>query len=360
MPHVVILGGSFAGCNAVKTLYSLAPDLELTLISSSSHAYFNCAAPRLLVEPETLEKTLFSLDTFVQKHSKGRGRFVQGTATKANLEKKEIEVDATNGNKTITYDYLVIATGTKSSDKGFKVNQSHEEASEAILDWGKKIKAAETIGILGGGPTGVESAGEIAHDLKKKVTVYTGDKEPLSVAKLGKGTQDKLEKLGVEVINNVRYKEIIPQDSGASRVVFDNGSERTFDVILNTTLYVPFSDFLPDEVKNDKGFVNVDDRLVVKGFPEVFALGDIVAGAAQSIVDLKFGQLPVFAATAKADIFGQETKSISYSPVRSTIIVPISRKGGEGRLFGWHIPSFAVWLIKARTFMVDKASGDFA
>lgn len=59
MPHVVVLGGSFAGCHAIKTLYGLSDSIEVTLVAPSTHAYFNCAAPRVLVEPEVLEKTFF-------------------------------------------------------------------------------------------------------------------------------------------------------------------------------------------------------------------------------------------------------------------------------------------------------------
>ncbi|PYD23683.1 hypothetical protein DND58_29955, partial [Pseudomonas syringae pv. pisi] len=71
------------------------------------------------------------------------------------------------------------------------------------------------------------------------------------------------------------------------------------------------------------------------------------------------GQLPVFAATAKTHIVGQQGAAKKFAPVTSTILVPISRKGGEGRLFGWSLPNFLVWFLKSRNFMVDQASDSF-
>lgn len=360
MPHVVVIGGNFAGCHAVRTLYSISPDVEVTQVALSSHAYYNPVAPRLLVEPGLVDKAFFPLDEFVEKHLKGKGKFVHGTATKANLDENEVEVKTAGGEtQKIKYDFLVVASGTRSLDAGFKINQSYEEAKKGIVEWSEKAKKAELILILGGGPTGVELAGELAHDFKKKITMYTGDKLPLAPANLGKGAQAKLEKLGVEVVNGVRYTKIEPSGSGY-KVVFDNGGEKTFDLVLNLTVYKPYSDFLPENVKSKPGFLETDDRLVVKGYPNVFGLGDIVAGSGQSIVDLKMGQLPVFAATAKSDIFKQLSRSKKYKPVRHTILVPISRNGGEGRLFGWWQPNFVVWLLKSRDFMLGNASGEFA
>lgn len=349
MPHVIVLGGLFAGCHATKILRK--EGVDVTLVLSLSHAYYNCAAPRLLVQPDLIDKTLFSLKEYADKHG---AKFVQAAAVAARLDQNEVDVRGET-EQTLSYDYLVVATGTRSGDLGFKVNGLAQEAVGAIREWSDKIKNAETVGILGAGPTGVECAGEIAHDLGKKAVLYSA-LAPLDRFNLP-GAQAKLANLGVEVVQ-VRYERIVPGPSG-STVEFEDGLLRTFDVVLNTTHYTPSLEFLPDEVKNEKGFVVTDERLVVKGFENVLALGDIVAGAAQLVVDLKFGQLPVFAATAKSDIAGLATKSKAYAPVTSTVLVPISRTGGEGRLFGWWVPNIVVRFLKSRDFMISQAPGDF-
>lgn len=350
MPHVVIIGGLFAGCNATKVLRNLGADV--TLVLALSQAYFNCAAPRLLVEPDVAPKTLFSLEDFAKKHG---ATFVHATAVASRLDKNEVDVEGENGLSTLTYDFLVVATGTVSGDAGFKTGLLAQESVEAIKAWGAKINAAETVAILGAGATGVECAGEIAHEWGKKVTLY-GPQEPLQAFNLP-GAQTKLEKLGVEFVQ-LRSTRVVPGPNGAS-VEFEDGLVRTFDVVLNTTHYEPLLDFLPASVKDEAGYVVTDDRLVVKNHPNVFALGDILAGGARLVVDLSYGQLPVFAATAKQVIAGQTGKQPTYTPYTNTVLVPISRQGGEGRLFGWWTPNILVRLFKARDFMVGQAPAHF-
>lgn len=42
------------------------------------------------------------------------------------------------------------------------------------------------------------------------------------------------------------------------------------------------------------------------------------------------------------------------------ILVPISPTGGEGLIFGWRIPNFLVRMLKAKTFMMERAGENFS
>jgi hypothetical protein len=37
--------------------------------------------------------------------------------------------------------------------------------------------------------------------------------------------------------------------------------------------------------------------------------------------------------------------------------IPIGPKGGVGVIYGWRVPSWLVWLLKSRNFMMDKSPG---
>jgi hypothetical protein len=37
--------------------------------------------------------------------------------------------------------------------------------------------------------------------------------------------------------------------------------------------------------------------------------------------------------------------------------VPLGRGGGVGAIYGWRVPSWAVWLIKGRDYLVGRSSG---
>lgn len=49
-----------------------------------------------------------------------------------------------------------------------------------------------------------------------------------------------------------------------------------------------------------------------------------------------------------------ETKQLEYKPMKDTQLVPIGPKGGVGAIMGWKIPSLMVWLIKGKTYMIEK------
>lgn len=352
MTKVVILGGSFGGCYALKQLRGLSKDLELTLISPSDQIWFNVAAPRLLVEPHRINDSLFPLANYVQKYN---ATFIHGKATHVDFEANSVAYEgATSG--TVDYDFLVVATGTQ-NDKMFKTNENAQIAIDAIKEAVGKLESAKTVGIIGGGPTGVESAGEIARELKKDVTLYTGGKEPLEGANLPSVT-GKLEKLGVKIINNVRSTEI-RQVGDAFEVDFDNGTSAQFDYVIGSIFCRPYTDFLPASATDEHGYVKTNKQLVVEGTQNVLAIGDVVSGGLRTIVDIKLGMLPVLEATAKRLILNAGTGTKEWKPVHHTIVVPVSRDGGAGRIFGWSVPSFVIWLLKSRTFMLDSAKGDF-
>ncbi|KAM9936690.1 hypothetical protein OXX80_003760 [Metschnikowia pulcherrima] len=355
MPKIVIIGGSYAGLKAVSTIYSTkTANLDVTVVSPSSHVYFNVAAPRLLVEPEKLSQTVFPVEEIVSESSNGDAKFVQGSATKVDFEKREVYVDlAAGGDSTLKFDILVIASGTQAKWAGWKVNTSHEDAQKAILATNHALKKASTVAIF-------PSA---------KVTLYTGADAPLAFAgpSLSVKATRKLENLGVQIINDLQIKEVLRKEHGDT-LVLDSGETRDYDVGLESFIAGPFSSYLPSSVKDEQGFVVTDENLLVKGYNGVVAFGDIVSGSSKSIVDLKFGQSGIFTATIKKllqDVQnpGFLTKSTdadsSYNPVKHTLAVPISRDGGVGMLFWVPLPSFLVWLGKARTFMIESARSNF-
>lgn len=359
MTKVVIIGGSYAAHLAVSELYKTSNDLDVTLVSLNTHSYFNVAAPRLLVEPEKIDKTLFSIEKFLKNRSGGKGKFVHGKATGVDFDANTVTVlnDGTKTETVLTYDLLVLATGAKSQFDGYKVNESHLTARAALEETAKKLKTAKLVAIIGGGPTGVETAGEISYAYKSTaVTLYTGSSSPLSShQKLVSGAITKLKNLGVEVVNNVRLTSV---EGGA--VTLDNGETRTFDLVLDATTQTPYSEYLPASVKDKDGYVITDNYLAVKGTKNVLALGDIVSGPSKTVVDLKRGQIGVFAASANSILNASAPSGKEWKPVQGTLIVPISPTGGEGLIFGWHIPNYLVKVFKSKTFFMNRAAEDLA
>lgn len=378
MPRVGIIGGSYAGLKALSAIFSIckSPSLQVTLVAPSTHAYYNLASPRLLSEPKSFDKTVFPIQDVVKETSGNKATFLHGHVTDVNLDKREFEVEGSAGGVSkLPYDILVIASGTQAKWAGYKVNTNYENARKEVLAANKDLHEARTVAIVGGGVTGVESAGEVAAEFKQaKVTLYTGAPAPLDgvVSTLSERATHKLEKLGVEIINDflVSVKQKGEHGAKASSIIFDNGETREYDVILESFITGPYSSFLPLTIKDDKGYVVTDNNLLVKGQKGVVALGDIVSGSSKSVVDLKFGQLGIFRKTIEKLLKDVESPNYFassepvksdtlYVPVTHTMVVPISRKGGVGMSYWVPLPSFLVWVGKAKTYMIETARAQF-
>ena len=380
MPRVGIIGGSYAGLKALATVFNIGKtaNLDVTLVAPSTHAYYNLASPRLISEPSKFDNTIFSIRDIVKETSGNKGRFLHGHVTGVDFKKRELSVNSVSGNESkLAYDILVIASGTQAKWAGYKVNTNHEEARKEIMATNRELQRARSVAIVGGGVTGVETAGEVAAEFHRaKVTLYTGASAPLEgvASALSEEATSKLERLGVEIVNNVFIDSVKHKTEGhgdVSNIVLDNGETREYDVILESFITGPYSAFLPSDVKDEQGYVITDADLLVKGQKGVIALGDIVSGSSKSVVDLKFGQAEIFSATIekliedvdKPGFFAEPGDATSedsrYSPVTHTMVIPISRHGGVGMSYWIPLPSVLVWWGKAKTYMIEKARTQF-
>jgi NADH dehydrogenase FAD-containing subunit len=325
------------------------------------------AAPRLLVEPEKFDQTVFSIENVLKKYSKGmQSEFIQGKVVSSNFEDNTIVVGTKDeGEQTIKYDCLIVATGTRTPNAAFKLQGAHEESHSAVNDLSKAIKRAKRVAVLGGGPTGTETAAEIADAYKgeKEVILYTGAKTPIPIVGESRGriTMGKLKDIGVKVVNDIKYTSIKETGDGKYSIQFDNGSTEIFDVYIDASGVVPNSEFLPKSVLNDKGYLVTDRHFRVRCYENVIGFGDILALGNNTIGDLKLAQIAVFDASVKKYIFNQSVKVKDYSPLSGvSIFVPVSRNGGVGVLFGWGVPNFLVRKLKAKDFGIPKAESNFS
>lgn len=364
--QVAIIGGNFSAFAAAKAYFKQAhanKDVHLTVISRSSHAYFNCAAPRLVVEPKLLDDVVFPVEKSLKTNSNGAAfTFVLGNVEKVDLEAKLIEVKAENGVQTVSYDFLILASGSRSENGAFKLNGDYKESLGAVKDLNKNVLAAKSIAVFGGGPTGVELCGELGfnYGTEKEIVLYTGKEGP--VFELGQSRSaaaaSKLADLKVKVINKVRYTKLEEKD-GKTTAHLDDGTTKEFDFVVSAVQYFPNSEFLPELVKDKNGYVITDDHLYVKGFNNVLAIGDILAKSPKTLVDLKFSQHSLLVNFIKKEVFKKDSNPKAYSPTTLTIMVPISKKGGVGKLFGFGAPNFLVSMVKGKDFMIPKAKDGF-
>ncbi|VEP16366.1 FAD-dependent pyridine nucleotide-disulfide oxidoreductase [Hyella patelloides LEGE 07179] len=306
LPHVVIVGGGFGGLYAAKSLRN-AP-VKVTLIDKRNFHLFqpllyqvatgslspaDIASPlRVILSKQ--KNTQVLLDKVVDIDSKA---------------KKVIVEDGED----ISYDMLVIATG--GSHHYFGNDQWENDAPglktvEDALEMRRRIftafEAAEkepdpkkrqsllTFVVVGGGPTGVELAGaiaEIAHKsvvedfrdvdtTKARILLFEGMDRilPPYPEELSVKARQSLEKLGVEV----KTKTLVTDISNKT-VTFREG-DKADTIPANTILWAAGvkASFMGRVLAESTGAeldragrVIVEPDLSIKGYPDIFVVGDL-------------------------------------------------------------------------------------
>ncbi len=213
-------------------------------------------------------------------------RVVHGAVTAVDTQGKVVEVDGADGaSVALPYDVLVIASGTTN---GFWRRRDVEDlaAIEAGIDEvASSIDRARSIAIIGGGPTGVSSAYNLAtrrSDLE--VHLFYGQDEPLPGYHPTTRRRLARELADVGVHLHPGHRASIADGARTDRLTTDPVEWTTgqdpfaADLVLWSIGDVrPNSGFLPGDMLDERGFVKVDQHLRVHGHPDVFAVGDVAA-----------------------------------------------------------------------------------
>ncbi|CAI5516944.1 unnamed protein product [Closterium sp. Naga37s-1] len=256
----------------------------------------------------------------------------------------------------VPYDVLVICTGSEPYTTTTRDDRLKFYAQES-----EKLKAAKSVVVVGGGPSGVELAGEILTDMPgKKITIATGGARVCEFLK-AKGSDKILSWLkgqGVDVLLGDRVQASWDQFGSSGTLKTDAGKELTADYVAIAVGARPYTAWLTDALGAavEDGRVKVDSHLRVEGHSNVFAIGDIT-----NIKENKQGYFAQEHARVAASNIrkvlksnGKPTTLKSYSPGMDVAIVSLGRKQGLAQLpFG----TFMGWVptnMKSKGLFVNK------
>lgn len=294
-PHVVIVGGGFGGLSTIRALRKA--DVDITLISRRTYNTFQ----PLLYQVATGALNPGDVTWFlraVREHNPNV-RFVNGEVMSMDHSAKTVTLD---GGDTISYDYLVIATGVTANFFGIPGAAEHSfplytrgqalklrDALFGALEYAASYRKDEDLRIVvvGGGPTGIETAGALAEarnvDLPvlypelnpKKTHVTLVEMAPQVLTPFHKDSQEyarkSLEKRGVDLRLSTTVKEV--RDEG---VVINDGEFLPAGIVVwasGVTAPETVKDW--DVPQGRGGRIKIDDHLRVQGLTDVFAVGDI-------------------------------------------------------------------------------------
>lgn len=391
---IVILGGSFAGISAAHfALKHVLPQLpkkedvtyNVTIVNPSKDFYWRIAAPRAAASKELMpmNKIFYPIEPAFT-YAFPKFKFVQGSATHVDPAGQTVSVTTISGEQQqLPYAALVIATGFTTPSPLF--TQSTDAAAlEATYDsFQQSLKNAKTVVIGGGGPVGVETAGEIAEILngkpgfmasapknpKAKVTLICGDKKMLPVLRqsISDTAEQFLKRVGCNVTYNTRIVSAskIGEGEGAkTRIELSNGESIEADIYVDATGTRPNSGFLPREWLDSRNRVACNNKTLrvehESAGPRVYALGDVASYTRGGVMDMA-DAVPVAMTNLKKDLIAHLTGTAAaggdrhYNPnLKEQQICPIGTQKGVGAFGGYKVPSQMVWMIKGRDYLISQ------
>jgi NADH dehydrogenase len=318
LPRVVVVGGGFAGLNAVKSLAKVKPPVRVILLEQHNYHLFQPLLYQLatgVVQPADIAHPVRGI---VRRYRRASVRMA--TVSGVDLDAREVLTEA---GARFHYDYLILAAGATTATFGIPGVEEHSFPLKSMPDAlrlrahllhqfeladndpAQVDKGALTVVVGGGGPTGVEMAGAL-HELFKHVLVHDFPDLDINQAKVvvleamdhllapfhpssRQHALDILRKRGVEV----RLGQALERATAGEVVLKDGTVIPTRTLVWGAGVRAnPLADVLGLE-QTRGGRIVVGEDLSVPGRPEVFVVGDL-AGAG----DGKGGLLPQVAQPA--------------------------------------------------------------
>ncbi|KAG7012960.1 Apoptosis-inducing factor-like A, partial [Cucurbita argyrosperma subsp. argyrosperma] len=347
---VVVVGGGIGGAFVAHSLQFVA---DVVLIDQKEYFEISWAGLRSMVEPSFAERSVINHTDYLPN-----ARIVSSAA----MSITDNEVFVSDGSS-VPYDYLVVATGHEETVPKSKTERLSQYQAEC-----EKIKAANTILIIGGGPTGVELAAEIAVDFPEKnlklihrgsrLMEFVGFKA--SQKALNWLTSKKVEVILQQSISVQSISEGVYRTSGGETIAADChfmctgkpiGSQWLKETVLTNSLDI-------------HGRLMVDKHMRVRGFKNVFAVGDITdlqaSPLSENLDEIKQGYLAerhahITSKNLKVLLMGgNESKLATYKLGSPLAIVSLGRKEGVAQLPFTTISGCIPGLIKSGDLFVGK------
>ena len=295
--RLVIIGAGFAGMYAalsaarLRDIKGVSPaKLEIALVAPEPTLVVR---PRLYEpKPETLTAPLLDVLKAIEV------AYVQGRAETIDTKARSVGIVTAEGeNKTLSYDRLVVATGSRLfrpnipglAEHGFSVDQLDDAIALDKHLHGLAARPAsqarDTVVVAGGGFTGIEAATEMPARLRAilgkeaKHRVIIVDRNNAIAPDMGAGPrpviEDALRQLGVETRLGAGVAAL---DESSVTLTSGERIESATVIWAAGIRAAPLTQQVPGE-RDNFGRLLVDRDLRVAGVPGVFATGDAAKAA---------------------------------------------------------------------------------
>lgn len=297
LPRIIIVGGGFGGINLAKSLKN--KPFQVVMLDKNNYHTFQ----PLLYQVATGGLEPDSIAFPIRKVFDEQENFIFRNIEVKHVYPDEKFIETSIG--AISYDYLVIATGTKTNFFGLDIADkamSMKTIPEALdlrslilqnfercnYEQDANIKSAlMKFVVVGGGPTGVETSGALA-ELKKfvlpadypeldmrQMEIHLIEAGPRLLGamseKSSQQSQEALEKMGVHVLLNT----VVKNYDGKTVTTADGREFESVTVIWSAGVKGCIIEGIDAEVVNKNGRFLVDAYNRIQSYSDVFAIGDV-------------------------------------------------------------------------------------
>ena len=372
LPHVLIVGGGFAGLYAALGL-KRAP-VRVTLVDRQNHHLFQPMLYQVATAALNPSDIAAPIRSVLRKHR--NAEVVLAEVRSIDTTARRV-VFADGGE--LTYDYLVVATGARHSYFGHddwemlapglkSIEDALEIRQRVLLAFERAERETDvvrrhaylTFVVVGGGPTGVETAGALAelrrYALRRDfrhidpgeatVLLLEGGLRllPSYPPSLGDKAKLELRRLGVEVRTETFVTDVRP-----GSVVAAGWTIPTQTVIWAAgNMASPILSCL-DTPLDKVGRAIVEPDCTIPGHPEVFVLGDAAlynhqqGGPLPGICPVAI-QMGVYTArTIVGDLAGRPRRAFHYWDKGQLAVIGRGRAVAD--IWKLHFSGFIAWLV---------------
>lgn len=376
--RIVIIGAGFGGLYATRTLSKA--DVDIVLIDRNNYHTFTPLLYQVAtcaVDPSAIAYPIRSI-----VRNRSTVQFLLGEVKSIDVTNRQVLVATESSERTESYDYLLVAGGSITNTYGIESIQEHgfglKDLNDAILLRQHILKLFEqaawtsddeernallTLVVVGGGPTGLETAGALyelynyvlkreynmAYPLQTRVVLLEAMDHILGPypKSLRNAAVEQLDNLGVEVMLNAQVSEVT---EGLVRLK-DGRTIRSHTLVWSAGVKAsPLASMIGVPLASS-GRIPVDRQMQVLNLPEnrVFAAGDITY-----LEDEKGKPYPMLIPVAKQQgmlaarnmlrlIAGEELENFRY--IDRGIMATIGRRRAVAWIFyKIQLTGFLAWL----------------